>query len=76
MFRSILHECEEIENHLHPIILYELAKARYNELLQAAEQYRRCQQLMGNWPLPLPRLTHFFPGGRHEGETAVSIQTR
>ena len=59
---------------LHPIILYELAKARYLDLLQAAEQYRLRQRLEGKRPLRLPRFNHFFTGRKHEGGTAVSIQ--
>ena len=58
---------------LHPIILYELAKARYYELLQAAEWYRLRQRLEGKRSLRLPRFNHFFTGRKREGGTAVSI---
>ena len=61
---------------LHPIILYELAKLRYHELLQAAEQYRLAQKLRGKRPLHLPRFDHFFGGRKPQGGTAVSIQPR
>lgn len=60
---------------LHPIILYELAKLRYLELLQAAEQYRLVQKLKGKRPLRLPGIDRFFSGRKPEGGTTVSLQT-
>ena len=61
---------------LHPIISYELAKIRNNELLQAAERYRLIQKMRGERPLPLPRLDRFSRGQKPEGGATVSIQTR
>ena len=61
---------------LHPIILYELAKARYLELLNAADRYRLSQRLIVKRPLHLLRFDRFFSGRKPEGKTAVSVQNR
>ena len=61
---------------LHPIVLYEIAKARYYEMLQAAEQYRRARKSNSERTYNLPNLNNPFTDQRPKETTTLSILTR
>jgi hypothetical protein len=62
---------------LHPIILYEIAKARYYEMLQAAERYRQARKLNARRAYGLPIImSNSFAGQKPEAKTVLSILTR
>lgn len=61
---------------LHPIVLYEIAKARYYEMLQTAEQYRRVRKFSNGRAYGLPNLNNSFTGQRPKEKTTLSILTR
>jgi len=61
---------------LHPIVLYEIAKARYYEMLQAAEQYRQARKLSVERAYGLPIVRNSFTGQKPEEKRTLSILTR
>ena len=62
---------------LHPIVLYEIAKARYYEMLQAAEQYRQARKLSVRRAYGLSIvMSNSFTGQKPEEKRTLSILTR
>ena len=61
---------------LHPIVLYEIAKARYYEMLQSAEQYRQARKLSVECAYGQPIVRNSFTGQRPEERKTLSILTR
>ena len=60
----------------HPIITNQLAKIRYNEMLEEAEQYRRAKKFSQKRSWQLPKLSHLFAGRKSDESTAVSVQAQ
>jgi hypothetical protein len=61
---------------LHPTIMNENAKARYNEMLQSAEQYREAQKFETKRTFNFPKLSNLFTGRKSQKQTAVAHQAR
>lgn len=54
----------------------ENAKARYNEMLQSAEQYREAQKFETKRTFNFPKLSNLFTGRKSQKQTAVAHQAR
>ena len=61
---------------LHPTLINEMAKARYNEMLKTAEQYRQAQKFSQGHTFAWPKLSQLFTGRKAEKQTTVVTQTR
>ena len=60
-----------------PIIANENGKARYNEMLETAEQYRQAQKFnQEKSGFSLPKLSNLFGRRQSKEETAVPVQAR
>ena len=61
---------------LHPTIMNENGKARYNEMLQTAEQYRQARKFNQGRTFSWPKVINLFSGWKSEKKTAVVTQSR
>jgi hypothetical protein len=61
---------------LHPTVMNEYGKARYNEMLQAAEQHRQAKKFSNGRTFSWPKLSNLLSGRKSEKSTVVATQTR
>jgi hypothetical protein len=61
---------------LHPTIMNENGKARYNEMLRTAEQVRQAKKFNQGHTFNWPKVNNWFSGRKSEKKTAVVTQAR